>query len=178
MIENWKDIKGYEKLYQVSNFGRVRSFGKIVVNGVVIKKKVRILKPQNRNNYHKVTLCKNGEKCQISVHFLVLSTFTGSRPLGMVVNHKDLNKINNYLENLEYCTQAENVNDALSNGSGGTLKLSRGDIEKIRMEPSCYSYKFLSEKYNISASYLGRVKKGTKGNFYDDKTKNRQLEGR
>ena len=112
MQEVWKDISGYEGLYQVSNAGRVKSLPKRVggVNGYVQKE--RILKPLDAGwGYLKVTLYKNDIPKQRKIHRLVLETF---RPVdGMErlnVNHKDENKRNNVLSNLDWVTPSENVN--------------------------------------------------------------------
>ena len=98
--EIWKDIQGYEGMYQVSSHGRVKSFK---------KNKVKILKPQmHYKGYEFVTLHKNGigEKCK--VHRLVAKAFIPNPNNYPVVNHKDENKSNNNVENLEWCTVSYN----------------------------------------------------------------------
>lgn len=99
--EIWKDIPGYEGLYQVSDYGRVRSlwYGKI-----------KVLKPGNHRGYYVVKLCKNGKKKHHSIHRLVVETFIGPIPKRMVVNHKNENKLDNRLDNLEIVTPKENAN--------------------------------------------------------------------
>ena len=98
--EVWKDIKGYETLYQVSNLGRVKSCVK-----------ERILKPRLKSHgYLMVTLYKNKSKKEFLIHRLVIETFLGPIPKGMVVNHRSEEKTDNRLENLECITQKENCN--------------------------------------------------------------------
>ena len=78
MEEIWKDIKGYEGLYQVSNIGRVKSLKRIIINSVGRRKTVkeRILKQQKvKEGYLHVSLCKNGKVKQLNVHRLVAQTF-------------------------------------------------------------------------------------------------------
>lgn len=103
MIEEiWKDIKGYEGLYQVSNLGRVKSF-----KGV----SERILKPQFDNKgYTHVHLCKNSRRTQVTVHRLVAEAFIQNKENKPQVNHIDEDKTNNMVSNLEWMTANENNN--------------------------------------------------------------------
>lgn len=112
--EVWKDIEGYEGLYQVSNFGRVRSLDRNVTNkGVYGDKstyftKGKLLKPSEKQGYLRVVLSKNNERCTCSVHRLVAETFIPN-PLNLpCVNHKDENKSNNHVDNLEWCSVGYN----------------------------------------------------------------------
>lgn len=100
--EIWCPIKGYEGLYEVSDKGRVRSlkFGK-----------ERILKPgRMTKGYLTVGLCKNGEQKMYLVHRLVAKTFIPNPDNLPQVNHKDENKENNSVQNLEWCTDKYNTN--------------------------------------------------------------------
>ena len=116
-FEQWKDIKGYEGLYQVSNLGKVRSLDRIVKQfghkqeyERSIKGKLLKLHIQN-GGYLIATLTKNNNERKMLVHRLVAIAFMGNNE-GMQVNHKDGNKLNNKLSNLEWCTQSENVKHA------------------------------------------------------------------
>lgn len=105
MEEIWKDIKGYEGLYQVSNLGRVRSLRDNHKN-----KRIKTLKPCNRGNYLGVCLMKeNRRKCHL-IHRLVAIHFIENKSNLPCVNHKDENKINNHVSNLEWCNQKYNAN--------------------------------------------------------------------
>lgn len=100
--EIWKDIIGYEGLYQVSNFGRVKSFK---------FGKERILKPgTNKYGYLIVILCKNGKVKHFYVHRLVAEAFIPNPHNYPCVNHKDECKTNNNVNNLEWCTYTYNNN--------------------------------------------------------------------
>lgn len=140
MIEEWKDIKDYEGLYQVSNFGRVRSLPKEWITGwnnVKRKHSGFILKPSNHGGYLAVTLSKNKINKYKSVHRLVLQAFIGESNLDC--NHKDGDKSNNYLNNLEYCTESENALHAYKIGLNKNIgenhrssKLNNDIIKNIR----------------------------------------------
>lgn len=111
--EVWKDIPGYEGRYQVSDMGRVRSLSYLGT------KNIRVLKPKPyRGGYLCVALCKNGKAWYAKIHRLVYHTFIGiDKPYVRgsrgtecwVINHKDGDRTNNRLSNLELITQAENV---------------------------------------------------------------------
>ena len=100
--EIWCPIKGYESIYEVSDKGRVKSvkFGK-----------ERILKPRRTpQGYLLVCLCKNGEIKQCLVHRLIAQTFIPNPDNLPQVNHKDEDKENNSVQNLEWCDRKYNIN--------------------------------------------------------------------
>ena len=101
-MEIWKDIEGYEGLYQVSNQGRVKSLDYHCTG------KERTLKQQITRGYYQVRLCKNGEQKFYRVHRLVAKAFVSGYKDGYVVNHIDENKTNNHYTNLEWVTYREN----------------------------------------------------------------------
>ena len=101
-MEEWKDIEGYEGMYQVSNQGRVKSlkFG---------KEKIRKCREMS-NGYLVVGLCKEGKRTDKLVHRLVAEAFLPNPNNLPQVNHKDENPSNNNVENLEWCTPKYNCN--------------------------------------------------------------------
>lgn len=118
MIEEWKDIKGYEGLYQVSNLGRVKSLKREthMIDGRVRTENEKILKPiKDKHGYYKVTLYNKNKTKQIKIHTLVISEFISERPENRVINHIDEDKSNNRLTNLEYITQKDNINHGSGN---------------------------------------------------------------
>lgn len=104
MEEIWKDIKGYEGLYQVSSEGRVKSKAR---NG---NWKEKILKPvKTKDNYFIVGLCKNGKSKNKRINRLVAEAFIPNPENKPEVNHIDGNKHNNKISNLEWVTTKENI---------------------------------------------------------------------
>lgn len=115
--EIWKDIKGYEGIYQVSNLGRVRrikGWETIGMYGQIIKRQsngiIQGYKGKRQNDYWRVQLRKDGKTIKKTVHQLVYEAFVGEIPDGMQVNHIDENKDNNRLDNLNLMTPKENSN--------------------------------------------------------------------
>ena len=107
-MEIFKDIKGFEGLYQISNYGRVYS---------TKREKPRIIKGMNCHNYNRVRLRdKNGVDHNILTHRLVAMHFLPIIAGKNTVNHKDFNRSNNHVDNLEWCTQKENMQHAHQNG--------------------------------------------------------------
>ena len=102
MKEIWKDIIGYEGLYQVSNLGEVRSVSRRGAKGKILSKSIN-------NGYYRVVLCSNSKAKGMAVHRLVAQSFISNPNNLPVVNHKDENKLNNNVENLEWCTQSYNI---------------------------------------------------------------------
>lgn len=106
MEEEWRDIVGYEGLYQVSNLGRVMSLGNGICNSI---RKILKLDKQ-RQGYMLACLYKNGVKKKYLVHRLEYEAFYGRIPQGMQVNHINEIKSDNRLENLNLMTPKENTN--------------------------------------------------------------------
>lgn len=104
-MEVWKDIEGYEGLYQVSSWGRVKRLN----TGRILKGR------KNTNSYLTVGLCKNGEQKDYLIHRLVAQAFIPNPHNKPQVNHIDENKENNHAENLEWVTAKENNNHGTHN---------------------------------------------------------------
>ena len=138
-MEIWKDIEDYEEYYQISNLGRIRN-----------KKESRILKPSKSGGYYHISL-RYGNKKEMLIHRLVAKAFIPN-PLNLsYVNHKDENKLNNNVENLEWCTAKYNN----SYGKGALARNQRviqydlqGNAIKI-----WESIKEASEELGVSQEY-------------------------
>lgn len=129
MEENWKDIKGYEGLYQVSDFGNVRSLDRDVLysNGRIRTHKGRIITSRIGNSgYSLVILSKNGKTKGVLVHRLVCIAFNPNPENKPQVNHKDGVKHHNWKENLEWSTRSENMIHAHRTGLKKTTKAWTG----------------------------------------------------
>lgn len=103
--EIWKDIYEYEGLYQVSNFGNVRSLPRNKVKGKLLNQE------KTRNNYLRVSLSKDGKTQHMLVHRLVAYAFIPNDDLFKTdINHIDENTMNNNVNNLEWCDKVYNNN--------------------------------------------------------------------
>ena len=125
MEEIWKDIKGFEGRYQVSNLGRVRS---LLRNGLIRKQKLF-----GNTDYLHVVLLKDRKYTRLSVHRLVAEHFVEGYKEGYVVNHKDENVMNNTVSNLEWCTYSYNNNyGTRANRAAEKNKISQPTMRKVR----------------------------------------------
>jgi hypothetical protein len=112
--EQWKAAKGFHGLLEVSNLGNFRTITR-TVNGRVIEGGVK--RPSHSNNgYLEVRMSIEGIHHRNYAHRIVWATFKGSIPVDKQVNHKDMDKSNNALDNLEIVTASENVKHAYANG--------------------------------------------------------------
>ena len=126
MIEEiWKDIKGFEGIYQVSNLGRVKSLKR------PYRLKEKIKKPtRDRYGYYQVRLCKQSIGKGYLVHRLVWEAFNGHIPEGYEINHLDERPVNNALSNLSLVTHRENLNYGTRNERAGKALKNRKDQSK------------------------------------------------
>lgn len=118
MEEIWKEIAGYEGLYQVSNMGRVKSLDRVVkisTMGSIRLVKSRILKPNlNTHGYLYVNLSKEGKVVPKKVHRLIAEAFIPNPDNKPFIDHINTVTTDNRIENLRWCTQKENMNNPIS----------------------------------------------------------------
>lgn len=113
----WREIKGYEGLYKVSDIGLVKSIDRMTTGSRKRKIHGTFLKASiNSAGYLVVCLCKDGKLTMKRVHRLVAEAFLPADKDRLYVNHKDGNPLNNHISNLEWCTQKENVQHAYDTG--------------------------------------------------------------
>lgn len=172
--ELWKDIKGYEGLYQVSNLGRIKN-----------KRTSRKISLR-RERYLSVYLYKNGVRKYEKVHRLVAITFIPNTNKKSQVNHIDGNRYNNVVENLEWCTPRENALHAMENKlfniNGLIQENNKKKIKVIKISNGTI-YESINEcarQNNTKASYIYRVCQGKRNHhrgerysFYDYKVEKR-----
>lgn len=179
-FEVWKDIIGYEGLYQVSNFGNVKSLDRIVnkSNGVSYLRKGKICTQSKSNlGYMTVGFTVNNKKVNKYVHRLVAEAFITNMNNYPQVNHIDCNKTNNRMYNLEWCTNSQNHIHASKNGlnklhlhrvaysgeENGRSLLTKEQVLEIKQKyiPYKYSAKKLSKEYNVSESCITHILNNT-----------------
>ncbi len=126
--ENFKDIPGYEGLYQAGDMGNIKAMKKTWrsgIHGCIVKiKEEHILKQSNIKKYKVVSLLNDGFEKSIKVHRLVCMTFHENKNDKPEINHIDGNTHNNTANNLEWCTRKENAEHASKNG---LMKFHRGE---------------------------------------------------
>ena len=133
--EIWCDIPGYDGIYQVSNYGNVKSCQRIVPSLFSGSQKVseRILKQSTDKGYKRVTLSYMGKTFRKSVHFFVATCFVKNPDKKPHINHIDGDKSNNCASNLEWCTPSENERHSYAKLGkvNHNRKLSNKDVEFI-----------------------------------------------
>ncbi len=162
MIEIWKNIKGYEGLYQVSNFGRIKSLPRCTTKGGI--RKLRIYS----NGYLYFSAWKNGKVKMLLIHRVVAQAFIPNPNNCPQVNHKDENKTNNCVSNLEWCTAKYNTNYGSGKRRGAnkeSLPVVCMDLygNEIKTFSSITDAKKQTGANNISAVCKGKLK--TSGGF-------------
>ena len=155
-MEEWKDVKGYEGLYQVSDLGNVRSLNYNRTG------KVKELKPSTKNGYYFILLHKDGTRKNAYIHRLVAESFINNDDDLLVVNHIDGNKLNNSVDNLEWCTYSDNLvhayNNELREINYDNIKIAHKAREKrikcTTTGEEFNSFKEASERYGICRSSI------------------------
>jgi hypothetical protein len=151
--EEWRDIAGWKGFYQISNMGRIRTLKRKFVP------KTRVLKACiDKYGYAFAGLFKNNKRLACpKIHRLVLETFVGPRPPGMECRHKDGNKLNNKLDNIEWATHDVNesdkyIHDTIMYGSkNGFSKLTEEDVIEIRLlwKTGKFTQWALAHRFNV-----------------------------
>lgn len=165
MSEVWKDIKGYEDLYEVSSTGRVRTKEKVRWNSKCFaKRKVRYLTiKEHPCGYIYAALSKDKKQQRHLVHRLVAEVFIPNEHNKPFVNHIDGNKLDNTLINLEWVTRSENAKHAFRIGLQSNKgekhpkhKITNKIVQEIRekFRPRKYSSRKLAVEYGLSKTNI------------------------
>lgn len=155
--ETWRDVPGWEGLYQVSDIGNVRSLDRLTSAGRLVKGRL-LRAATNRDGYAHVGLRKNDRGGMLKVHRLVLLAFVGPPPLGTECCHKNGHPSDNRRENLRWGTPAENAIDKVLHGTmargarSGHAILSEADARLLLAARSAgFSAKSLARLFGVQA---------------------------
>lgn len=154
-MENWKPVFGFEGIYEVSDFGRVRTI-----------KTGRIKKPSidKGDNRLLLQLWKNNKQSAVRVHRIVLLAFAGFPPEGYECCHNDGNPQNNNLCNLRWDTAASNQADRVKHGTSnrgsscGSAKLTESQVIAIRSDNRLQ--RIIAIDYGVWPAHISRIKNG------------------
>ena len=156
-MEEWKDIKGYEGCYQISNYGRIKSMQRKVASrgGCLKSLPEKIITPlYTSNGYLNVVASKSQKRKTLIIHHLVAEYFIGDRPDGLVIDHIDGNKTNNHVSNLRYITTKENLRKRKD------IKLDQEKVKEITSLLGQMSQSKIAEKFGITQSMISKIKLG------------------
>jgi hypothetical protein len=159
LMEVWLDVKGYEGVYEVSNFGRVRRMPRGE------NPNPRLMRPgKGGSGYLGLVLSMNNIKKNHMVHRLVAFAFLGDpAEKNMQVAHADGNKLNNHVSNLRWASPRENNFDKYAHGTASFTNgkrrgiLSDEDIVAIRLDPRGYTA--IGKQYRVTAGMIGSIKR-------------------
>jgi len=169
MQEVWKDIKEYEGRYQISNLAMVKSVQRIKANarGKYMANE-RLLKTNiSSSGYYRIVFKLNDKYKTYFLHRLLAIAFIPNPENKPFINHKDGNKLNNSLENLEWCTMSENrqhaYNTGLQNPTSGEIhgmcKLTENQVIDIRKRINNGEMNNeISKIYNVSHTLISKIK--------------------
>lgn len=178
MIEKWEPILGYEGKYEVSNLGNVRSLDRVTFTkcGRELPIKGRVLRPNvsNKDSYPRIILYGKNTSYKIYyIHRLVAAAFIPNLKNKPVVNHKDGIRNNNCVDNLEWCTQSENVRHAFATGlnpqigeTSTTRVLNESDVLEIcqLIDDGELTYLDIGKKYGVGPVEVHRIHTGDRWN--------------
>lgn len=174
-MEVWKDIPGYEGIYQASTFGNIRTVeGKTTSNKRCSTRhwKSRILKGRGDrySTGKRVALWKDGEAKDVLVARIVATTFLGVPPDGFTVNHIDGNRLNNHIDNLEWLSLADNIRHGFATGLYHTQKavsiIGDGQTYDFRSMAQCDKFLKRCVGYTSNCLRKGSMLFDADGNKY------------
>lgn len=149
-----KDIKNYEGLYKINIYGSIWSC-----------KRRKWLSINDMGGYLGITLCKNGICKSYKIHRLVAETFISNDNNLPQVNHKDGNKLNNNVENLEWCTSSQNLKHAIKTGLKQYTYVNKLTIDEVKTIKQLLKYEDtthnnIAKVFNVSRSAISDINSG------------------
>ena len=164
-MEEWKAVPGYEGLYEVSNKGNVRNV-----------RRNKLLRLQKNQGYIKVWLYKNGIVTGLRVHRLVAQAFIPNPDNLLEVNHKDEDKTNNSVDNLEWCTRKYNVNYGTRNIRMRETAIKNGFCSGLSREEYMkeYNREYYKKNREKHREYYEKNKEKSREQSREYKKKNRE----
>jgi hypothetical protein len=121
-MEIWKDVIGYEGIYQVSNLGRIKRISKNHLCNLRYQGEYYLKPLDNGKGYLRMKLSNNGSSKRVMLHRIIAEAFINNPENKKVINHINGNKKDNRIENLEWCTQSYNCLHSVKMGTWGALK--------------------------------------------------------
>lgn len=160
--EVWRGIPGHENKYEVSNLGRIRGLPRRVPRGdqLMYVSGQLIRTPLKSSGYPHFKLANGDNSTYPMVHQVVAAAFLGPCPPGYEINHKDGDKTNNRVTNLEYVTRQANIQHSIRNGlalrgeSSPNARLTEDDVRAIRAAQGKQTAKELAKRYGVSHEYI------------------------
>lgn len=165
-IEEWRDIPGYEGVYQASSTGMIRRIANLGRRD--LHERV-LIQSVDEDGYHKVELRSDNRRRKFGVHQLIALAFIGICPEGFEVNHIDLNKSNNIPSNLEYITHVANIAHARAfaeinsarGSSHGLAKLDEQQVSKIKqLLRDGHQQKVIAAKFGVNHRTIYSIASG------------------
>lgn len=167
--EIWSEVKGYEGLYEISSYGNIRSIDRRFKDSIGRNRLIKstLLKTRkNKNGYIDIVLLKEGRQSSFLIHRLVALNFIINNDNKEQINHKDGNKQNNNICNLEWCTRKENIKHSFDNNlqnvnmgeNHANTSLKNEDV--VFIFKSDLKRKELSKMFNVSYQSICDIKRG------------------
>lgn len=174
--EEWRPVVGHEEWYAVSNWGRVK---RIKASRRAYAGRLLSHNTLTKHGYAEILICKNGQQERAKIHRLVAFAFIGNPPgAHYEINHKDGNKANNHVSNLEWVTRQENSQHAvrlgLANRAHGSkhpyVKLTEEEVLKIRAARNVVRQKDLAVQYNVGQPQISRIHRKASWKYVESST--------
>lgn len=154
-MEEWRNVVGFEGMYEISNHGQVRS----VKTGQIKKQSF-----SKKDNRFYLGLWKDNKQKIVKPHRLVLEAFIGKCPEGLEGCHNDGNALNNHVSNLRWDTHTSNIHDRVKHGTSNrgercaAAKLTQIQVNAIKQD--CRTQKEIAIEYGVQQSAISRIKNG------------------